>query len=264
MTQSKLSSCSKRRDDACIGLGGLSQIGMQGGVAAQRFAFALSAHAPHCHDVAVVGQLQGFVRMLLDQQDGQDIDEWDALGTQAAGAYEFDAMQALLRFTGPIIGAINGACVTGGLELALACDLLLAAPEARFADSHARVGLLPGWGGSVRLARAIGLRRAKELALSGRWLGAQEALQWGLVNHVCAAEDLLPKAQAMARDMLRGAPGILAYYKRLLDQGHAAVMADALKLERQASLDKNLGVRRDQIDERLPDVRRRAPQSKSE
>ena len=195
---------------------------------------------------------------------GLDIDEWDAPGRQAAGAYEFDAVQALLRFTGPIIGAINGACVTGGLELALACDLLLAAPEARFADSHARVGLLPGWGGSVRLARAIGLRRAKELALSGRWLGAQEALQWGLVNHVCAAEDLLPKAQAMARDMLRGAPGILASYKRLLDQGHAAVMADALKLERQASLDKNLGVRRDQIDERLPDVRRRAPQSKSE
>ena len=186
MTQSKLSSCSKRRDDACIGLGGLSQIGMQGGVAAQRFALAFGAHAPQRHDVAVVGELQGLV------------------------------------------------------------------------------GLLPGWGGSVRLARAIGLRRAKELALSGRWLGAQEALQWGLVNDVCPAKELLPRAQTMARDMLRGAPGILASYKCLLDQGDALGMADALKLERIASLDNNLAVTRVQIDERLADVRRRAPRSTSD
>ena len=184
MKQSKLSFCSKRRDDACIGLGGLSQIGMmQGRVAAQHFALALGAHAPHRHDVAVVGQLQGLV------------------------------------------------------------------------------GMLPGWGGSVRLARAIGLRRAKELALSGRWLGAPEALQWGLVNHMCAAEELLPKAQMMASDMLRGAPGILVSYKSLLDQGHVAGLSDALKLERQASMENNLAVTRDQIDERLADMRRRAPRS---
>jgi enoyl-CoA hydratase len=190
---------------------------------------------------------------------GLDIDEWGLPGQLAAGAYEFDAVQALLRFEGPVIGAINGLTVTGGLELALACDLLLASSEARFADSHARVGLLPGWGGSVRLARCVGLRRAKELALSGRWLGAEEALSWGLVNHVFEAERLLPEAHALARDMLRAAPGTLAAYKRLFDAGAGSTFAESLRLERQASLANNSQVTRVEIDERLSGLRGAAP-----
>ncbi len=182
---------------------------------------------------------------------GLDVDEWGLPGTVAAGAYEFDAVQALLRFQGPVIGAINGLCITGGLELALACDLLLASREARFADSHARVGLLPGWGGSVRLAHAIGLRRAKELALTGRFLGADEALAWGLVNHVLEPARLLAHAQALARDMLRAAPGSLAAYKRLLDLGAGASFDAALRLERQASVDTNTPVPRRDLDARI-------------
>ena len=190
---------------------------------------------------------------------GLDIDEWGLPGTLAAGAYEFDAVQALLRFEGPVIGAINGLTVTGGLELALACDLLLASSQARFADSHARVGLLPGWGGSVRLARCVGLRRAKELALSGRWLGAKEALSWGLVNHVFEPERLLPEARAMARDMLRAAPGTLAAYKRVFDDGACSTFAESLRLERQASLANNSMVARGEIDERLNAIRHSPP-----
>ena len=109
---------------------------------------------------------------------GLDLDEWAAPGVVAAGAYEHDAVAALQRFSGPVIGAINGMAITGGLEIALACDVLIASTEARFADSHVGVGLLPGWGGSVRMARRIGIHRAKELALTGRSLGADEALAW--------------------------------------------------------------------------------------
>lgn len=190
---------------------------------------------------------------------GLDIDEWGLPGTVAAGAYEFDAVQALLRFSGPVIGAVNGLCITGGLELALACDLLMASSQAKFADSHARVGLLPGWGGSVRLVHAIGLRRAKELALSGRWLGAGEALSWGLVNHVFEPERLLPEAHALARDMLRTAPGTLTAYKRVIDEGAGGAFAESLRLERQASLANNLQVARSEIDERIESMRGSLP-----
>lgn len=84
----------------------------------------------------------------------------------------------------PLIGAINGAAITGGFELALNCDFLIASEHARFADTHTRVGIQPGWGLTVLLAEAVGVRRAKELSSTGNFLDAQTALTWGLVNHV--------------------------------------------------------------------------------
>ncbi len=98
----------------------------------------------------------------------------------------------------PIIGAINGAAVTGGFEIALACDFLIASERARFADTHARVGLLPGWGLTVMLPEAIGIRRAKQLSLSGAFLDARTALDWGLVNEVVPHQQLLDRARAIA------------------------------------------------------------------
>jgi enoyl-CoA hydratase len=95
-----------------------------------------------------------------------------------------DPVSALQRFSGPIIGAINGAAVTGGFELALACDVLLASPQARFADTHARIGVAPGWGLSQKLSRAIGIYRAREVSLTGNWVGAEQAAAWGFVNRV--------------------------------------------------------------------------------
>ena len=77
----------------------------------------------------------------------------------------------------PIIGAVNGAAVTGGFELALGCDFLYASEHARFADTHVRVGILPGWGLSQKLSRLIGLGRAKELSLSGNFVSAHDALR---------------------------------------------------------------------------------------
>ncbi|MGB5093559.1 MAG: enoyl-CoA hydratase, partial [Parvibaculum sp.] len=92
------------------------------------------------------------------------------------------------RFSGPVIGAINGVAITGGFELAIACDVLICSSNARFADTHARVGILPGWGLSQKLSRTIGLYRAKELSLTGNFLSADQAADWGLVNRVVAPE----------------------------------------------------------------------------
>ena len=79
----------------------------------------------------------------------------------------------------PVVGAVNGAAVTGGLELALACDLLIGSERAVFADTHARVGILPGWGLSVELPRAVGVRRARQMSFTGNFVGARQALEWG-------------------------------------------------------------------------------------
>jgi len=101
----------------------------------------------------------------------------------------------------PLIGAINGVAVTGGLELALNCDFLVASDRARFGDTHARVGVMPGWGLTVLLPQAIGLRRAREMSFSGNFLTAEEAFHWGLVNRVVPHADLLPVTRQLAADI---------------------------------------------------------------
>jgi enoyl-CoA hydratase/carnithine racemase len=119
--------------------------------------------------------------------------------------YRRDEFGKFANFRGPypprtklLIGAINGACVTGGFELALNCDLLVASERARFADTHARVGIMPGWGLTVLLVEAIGVRRARELSATGNFLDAPTALSWGLVNHVVPHDELLPFTLALA------------------------------------------------------------------
>lgn len=114
----------------------------------------------------------------------------------------------------PVIGAINGPAVTGGLELALQCDFLVASDRARFGDTHARVGVMPGGGMSVLLAQAVGWPKAKQLSLSGRFLDAAEALQWGLVTDVVAHDDLLAFTRALAADI---AANDRAVVRRLLE-----------------------------------------------
>ena len=147
-----------------------------------------------------------------------------------------DPVRAVAGFAGPVIAAVNGAAVTGGFELALACDVILALEEARFADTHARVGVLPGWGLSQRLPRLVGPGRAKELSLTGNFLAARQAEAWGLVNRVLPAGKLLPAARALARDMLSAVPDMLPAMKRLIDDGYALSFAEAMALERERSL----------------------------
>jgi enoyl-CoA hydratase len=101
----------------------------------------------------------------------------------------------------PVIGAVNGVAITGGFELALNCDFLVASEQARFADTHSRVGIMPGWGLTVLLAEAVGVRRARELSTTGNFLSAEMALQWGLVNHVVPHDELLPFCRGLATDI---------------------------------------------------------------
>jgi enoyl-CoA hydratase len=98
----------------------------------------------------------------------------------------------------PVIGAINGAAVTGGLELALYCDILIASEQARFADTHARVGLLPTWGLSVRLPQKVGIGLARRMSLTGDYLSAADALRAGLVTEVVPHDQLLSTAREVA------------------------------------------------------------------
>ena len=119
----------------------------------------------------------------------------------------------------PVIGAINGAAVTGGLEIALYCDILIASEQARFADTHARVGLLPTWGLSVRLPQKVGVGLARRMSLTGDYLSAADALRAGLVTEIVPHDELLPTAQRVAASIVgnnqNAVRALLASYHRI-------------------------------------------------
>jgi enoyl-CoA hydratase/carnithine racemase len=115
-------------------------------------------------------------------------------------------VDALATMPCPVIAAIDGVCAGGGLEVALACDLRVAAPDARFSMPEARVGLMPDVGGTMRLMRLVGRARMLELTLSGGTIDAQAALAWGLVNRVAAEGSADATAQALAEQVLTASP----------------------------------------------------------
>ena len=170
---------------------------------------------------------------------------------------EPDVLQGMSRFEGPIIGAINGPAITGGFELALACDVLIASTQAAFADTHARVGILPGWGLSQKLARAIGIYRAKELSLTGNFLSAEKAEAWGLVNRVVSEADLLPTARKLAGEMLSVVPEALVGYKRMIDRGFDLPFAEGMRIETQLGREYNRGVTPQSVAERRESIEAR-------
>ncbi len=168
---------------------------------------------------------------------GFDLKEMASTGLDnAADEVGNDMARAVEAFNGPIIGAINGHAITGGFELALACDVLIASENARFADTHARVGILPGWGLSQRLPRMIGLSRAKEISFTGVPVFAKQAYEWGIVNHVVTADALLPRAIEMAEHMCACVPHILKQYKPLIEQGYSMPYDDALAWEEEQAI----------------------------
>jgi enoyl-CoA hydratase len=139
---------------------------------------------------------------------------------------------ALARMRTPVVGAVNGPCVTGGLELALACDFLVASERATFADTHARVGVMPGGGMSVALPAAVGLRLAKEMSFTGRFLGAAEALRAGLVNRVVPHGELLGVAVAIAEEIAGNDTAAVRALKRLYDENARGSVDEAWARER--------------------------------
>lgn len=166
---------------------------------------------------------------------GIDLVELGGESADDSGAGERSMIAALDDFEGPIVGAINGHAITGGFELALACDVRVASTKAVFGDTHARVGIVPGWGLSQKLPRMIGIGRAKELAFTGNFIDAHQAERWGLVNRVVEPEELLPTCRRLAEDMLSCDPQSLRTYKQMIDRGYDETFADGMRLERRMS-----------------------------
>ena len=146
-----------------------------------------------------------------------------------------DLGKAMLNVNKPIIGAINGYAITGGFELALMCDFMLASEHAKFADTHARVGVVPGWGLSQRLPRLIGINRAKELSLTGNFLDAEIAYAWGLVNRLVPAEQLLATAEQLAQDIVSTEAVTRNAVRHIMDAGWHTSLAEGLNIERKAN-----------------------------
>lgn len=179
----------------------------------------------------------------------------DSSSLGAAGRSLDDAIADLDK---PLIGAINGFAITGGFELALMCDIIVASTEARFADTHARVGVVPGWGLSQRLPRLIGLPRAKELSLTGNFLDAATADRWGMVNRVVEPDQLIATCEQMAADILTTDRATRDEILRIQEAGWMTNLGDGLALEQQASNTHARGqVSAEKVASRRADIQKR-------
>ncbi len=183
---------------------------------------------------------------------GADLKERRGVAAADSGPF-IDAISGAIRawaeMPKPTIALINGAAFGGGLELALACDFRLAADTAVMGLSEVRLGIMPGAGGTQRLARLLGVARAKELVLTGRRIDAARALAVGLVSRVVPPAELDGAGQELADELTACAPLSVAMAKRAIDDGADLPMADALALERRCydvtlmSEDRNEGLR---------------------
>jgi enoyl-CoA hydratase/carnithine racemase len=159
------------------------------------------------------------------------------------------AFTAVAAIPKPVVAAVTGYALGGGLELALAADVRFCADNAKLGQPEILLGVIPGAGGTQRLARLIGPARAKDMIFTGRTLDAYDALRAGLVDKVLPVEELLPAAMAWAAQFARGPAVALAAAKRAIDEGLAASLDDGLLLERQlfaslfATRDREIGMR---------------------
>ena len=193
---------------------------------------------------------------------GLDLKELEAGQNMLGDLMETNLVSPLEDFSRPIIGAVNGAAITGGFELALSCDILIASANARFADTHARVGILPGSGLSQKLSRLIGIYRAKELSLTGNFINAVQAEAWGLVNRVVEPEELLPACQALANDILTCPGDMVQAYKKLIDDGFHLSFGEGIALERKKNHEHFKSVQPENIADRRKDILNRGRNQK--
>lgn len=170
---------------------------------------------------------------------GADLDEVQGLRSDPAKIdhfirYGHRVLRRLEASDLPVVAACQGLALAGGSELMMACDVVFAATDFRIGDQHAQYGLVPGWGGSQRLPRIVGLRRGLDLFFSARWIDASTALQWGLVNHVVEPDQLAEASLAYCTQLATRSRGGLALMKRLARQGMDRPLADGLQLEQDA------------------------------
>ncbi len=210
---------------------------------------------PAVHAVILTGAGERAFTAGLDLKElGSDA---SALGAANAKDPSDNPVKAIEVCRKPVIGAINGVAITGGFEVALACDVLIGSTNARFADTHARVGIVPGWGLSQKLSRMIGISRAKEMAFTGNFIDAEMALAWGLINRVVEPEELLPVAWQLAADMASIDPEFASDYKQLIDDGYAASFGEGMQIEAERSSAANSKVAPEQVEARRVNVQQR-------
>ncbi|MFZ2053775.1 MAG: enoyl-CoA hydratase-related protein [Candidatus Aminicenantales bacterium] len=165
---------------------------------------------------------------------GADISEFIHLDAEKGREYARRGQEltlAIENFPKPVIAAINGYALGGGTEFALACHIRLASENAKMGQPEVKLGIIPGYGGTQRLARLIGKGQAMEMILSGRIVEAGEAREIGLVNKVVPAAELLSAAEALAKDIIKNAPLALAYSIEAINHGLDKTLAEGLELE---------------------------------
>ena len=229
-------------------------------------AFSVITNDPSIHVAILTGAGKAFCAGL----DLKELAAGENISGEAADEVRSDAnlTTILKKFGRPVIGAVNGAvngaAITGGFELALGCDILIASTEARFADTHARVGIIPGSELSQKLSRLIGIYRAKEVSLTGNFIDARTALDWGLVNRVVAPEELMPACRALAKDILSCPRDMVRKYKKLIDDGFQLSFGDGVALEKKVNHEHFQSVSADTIAERRKGIMERGRAQKKD
>jgi enoyl-CoA hydratase len=233
---------------------------------------SLAAHAAIDAALTQFEQADSGVRAVLIRAQGKhfctgaDLEQVKALRADRAQLEAFIRQgHAVLARLGasplPVVAAVQGLCLAGGIELMLACDVVFAGKEARFGDQHAQFGLIPGWGGSQRLAHIVGARRSMDLFLSARWVDADTALQWGLVNYVCEVDALQQAALDYCASLAERSRAGLAAMKRLARCAMEMPLARGLEVEAELAVDALLS---DDVTEGLAAFeQRRTPAFKS-
>lgn len=191
---------------------------------------------------------------------GADIKQFEAMTSEQATEFSRFGQELFLgieRMSVPVIAAVNGFALGGGLELALACDFIYASETARFALPECTLGLIPGFGGTVRLPRRIGAAMAKEITLTGSMISAQQALQMGLVNRVLPQAELLRECIKTANVLAERAPLALERIKKSIHYG--ASLSDVAANELEAELFSELFATQDQREGQRAFVEKRKP-----
>lgn len=163
---------------------------------------------------------------------GNDLKAIQAGETAPSRHFQAQTLDAIESLPQPVIAAVHGHCYTGALELALACDLMVVASDARIADTHGKWGMSPTWGMSQRLPRRVGLLAAKEMMFSGRVVSGEEAVAMGLANRAVPEDKLLGTAEAMARSFLENSWFTLRADKMLVNRGLDYTLREGLEFER--------------------------------
>lgn len=173
----------------------------------------------HDHEVHVIvftGQGKGFIA----GADISEMAELDPRGGMHFGAFGQTVFEKLEKLSKPTIAAINGFALGGGMEFAMSCDIRLAGQSAKFGQPEVGLGIIPGFAGTQRLPRLVGLAKAKELIFTGDVISAEAAMSIGLVNQVVPDEELMGKAEEMARKIGKNAQVAVRYAKKAINEGY--------------------------------------------